>query len=273
MTHTGVLAWLLAGCLVLCLALLAANLRMRRSHARAVARSSSRLDAERDRQAHLAVIAERNRIAREMHDIVAHNLSVMIALADGASALFEHAPQRAREAIGQVADTGRAALDQMRTVLMVLRQDEDTTPALTPGPRVGELEPMLDTLRATGVEVVYRTSGSTETLPMDIQLAIYRVIQEAITNTVKHAPRANRVLVSIRRGQSDLRVVVDNNGGPGSGADTPVGHGLIGMRERIALHGGRLVAGPTPAGWRVSAWLPLAADPVRHSPRALGHRS
>ena len=115
---------------------------------------------------------------------------------------------------------------------------------------------LLETARSTGLQVTYHLSGSTEGLSTSLQLALFRLVQEGITNTLKHARRATRLQISIRRGQEDLRVVVDDNGG--SGLPTPpLGHGLLGMRERVALHNGRLFAGPTSNGWRVSVWLPL----------------
>lgn len=217
---------------------------------------------DRERLTQLAVSAERNRIAREMHDIVAHNLSVMIALTDGAALTVDRDPARARAAIQQAAATGRAALAEMRNTLTLLRSgpDDDTDPALHPEPSLADLDALLETTRSTGLHVTYQTSGSTDGLSTGLQLAVYRLVQEGITNTLKHAPRATQLQVSIRRGQEDLRVVVDDNGGTGLPA-TPLGHGLIGMRERVSLHNGRLFAGPTGSGWRISAWLPLREQP------------
>jgi signal transduction histidine kinase len=214
-------------------------------------------EQHRERLTALAVTAERNHIAREMHDIVAHNLSVMIALTDGAALTVDRDPARAREAIHQAAATGRAALAEMRNTLALLRSGpEDTDPTLSPEPGLADLDVLLETARSTGLQVTYRISGSTEGLSTSLQLALFRLVQEGITNALKHAPRATRLQVSIRRGQEDLRVVVDDNGGTGLAA-TAFGHGLIGMRERVTLHNGRLFAGPTSSGWRVSAWLPL----------------
>jgi signal transduction histidine kinase len=214
-------------------------------------------DEHRERLTELAVSAERNRIAREMHDIVAHNISVMIALTDGAALTIERDPARAREAIHQAAATGRAALAEMRSTLALLRSGpEDADPGRSPEPSLADLDALLETARSTGLQVTYQISGSTEGLSTSLQLALFRLVQEGITNTLKHAPRTTRLQVSIRRGQEDLRVVVDDNGGSGLPAAT-FGHGLIGMRERVALHNGRLFAGPTASGWRVSAWLPL----------------
>jgi signal transduction histidine kinase len=226
--------------------------------ARRRARGTDQLtDEHREQLTELAVSAERSRIAREMHDIVAHNLSVMIALTDGAELQLDRDPDRAREAIHQAAATGRSALAEMRNTLALLRSGpDDLGPALNPEPTLANLDALLETARSTGLQVTYQISGSTEGLSTSLQLALFRLVQEGITNTLKHAPRATQLHVSIRRGQEDLRVVVDDNGGPGSPAG-PFGHGLIGMRERVALHNGRLFAGPTGGGWRVSGWLPL----------------
>lgn len=214
-------------------------------------------EQDRERLTELAVSAERTRIAREMHDIVAHNLSVMIALTDGAALTLDRDPARAREAIHQAAATGRAALAEMRNTFALLRSGPDETdPALHPEPDLADLDALLETARHTGLQVTYQISGSTEGLSTGLQLAVFRLVQEGITNTLKHAPRATRLQVSLRRGQEDLRVVVDDNGGAGRPADA-MGQGLIGMRERVSVHDGRLFAGPTSSGWRVSAWLPL----------------
>lgn len=219
-------------------------------------------EQHRVRLTELAVIAERNRIAREMHDIVAHNLSVMIALTDGAALTLERDPARAREAIDQAAATGRAALAEMRDTFALLRSEpQDADPKLHPEPDLADLDALLETARGTGLQVTYQISGSTEGLSTSLQLALFRLVQEGVTNTLKHAPRATRLQVSIRRGLEDLRVVVDDNGGVKLPA-TAFGHGLIGMRERVALHNGKLFAGPTSNGWRVSAWLPLREQPV-----------
>ena len=231
--------------------------RARRSRIRRTRDPEQLVDQHRERLTQLAVTAERNRIAREMHDIVAHNLSVMIALTDGAALTIERDPVRAREAIDQAAATGRTALAEMRDTFALLRSGpQDTDPRLHPEPSLAELDALLETARSTGLHVTYQISGSTEGLSTGLQLAVFRLVQEGITNTLKHAPRATRLQVSIRRGQEDLRVVVDDNGGAGLPA-TEFGQGLIGMRERVTLHNGRLFAGLTNSGWRVSAWLPL----------------
>jgi signal transduction histidine kinase len=219
-------------------------------------RSDEPSEEHRQRLTQLAVSAERTRIAREMHDIVAHNLSVMIALTDGAALTLDSDPARAREAITQAAATGRAALAEMRDTFALLRSGEENNAALHPEPSLADLDSLLEAARSTGLHVTYQISGSTEGLSTGLQLAVFRLVQEGITNTLKHAPRATRLQISIRRGQEDLRVVVDDNGGEGT-SESAFGHGLIGMRERVTLHNGRIFAGPTSTGWRVSAWLPL----------------
>ena len=234
--------------------------RARESHSRRVGARARLAEEHREQLTQLAVTAERNRIAREMHDIVAHNLSVMIALTDGAALTLDRDPARAREAIRQASQTGRAALTEMRHTFALLRSGpEDADPQLNPEPNLADLETLLETARSTGLQVTYQTSGSTEGLSTGLQLAVFRLVQEGVTNTIKHAPRATRLQVSVRRGLEDLRVVVDDNGGTGTPA-AGFGLGLIGMRERVALHDGRLFAGPTSGGWRVSAWLPLREE-------------
>lgn len=214
-------------------------------------------EQHQDQVAQLAVSAERNRIAREMHDIVAHNLSVMVALTDGAGLMVDRDPARARDAIDQAAATGRAALAEMRNTFALLRSGpDDADAALNPEPSLADLDTLLESARSTGLQVTYQISGSTDGLSTSLQLAVFRLVQEGITNTVKHAPHATRLQVAIRRGREDLRVVVDDNGGT-MPMTNQFGHGLIGMHERVALHNGRLFAGPTSSGWRISAWLPL----------------
>lgn len=228
-----------------------------RSGARRTPERDDLAEQHRERLTELAVTAERNRIAREMHDIVAHNLSVMIALTDGAALQLDRDPARAREAIHQAAATGRAALTEMRTTFALLRAGQDSAEVqLTPEPALADVDALLETARSTGLQVTYQTWGSMDGLSTGLQLAMFRLVQEGITNTLKHAPRATRMQVSIRRGQEDLRIVVDDNGGVGL-APADLGQGLIGMRERVTLHNGRIFAGPTNTGWRISAWIPL----------------
>lgn len=202
---------------------------------------------------------ERERIAREMHDIVAHNLAVMIALADGASLTVPTAPERAAEAMRNAAATGREALSEMRRLLGVLRAGEQSR-VDTPQPGLAELPGLVERVRASGVDTVLDWDGGEGGCGRGAGLALYRIAQEALTNTIKHAGPEARAVVRLRctGDRVDLEIHDDGDGrvaGPGSGA----GHGIPGMRERAASYGGDVEAGPARdgAGWRVHAWMLL----------------
>jgi signal transduction histidine kinase len=236
--------------------LLGSSVQSRREHLASVEERAVRLERERDQQARLGAIAERTRIARELHDIVAHNLSVMITLADGALAQHATAPEASAEAVRQVSRTGRQALTEMRRLLGVLR-DDDADGARDPQPDLDRLDELLERVRRTGVTVRKTVSGEPRTLTPTAQLTVYRTVQEALTNVLKHAPGAQTVTVAMQWGPELLRVAVTDDG-PQPAAVAEVGHGLAGMRERLALHGGQLTAGPgRPGGWGVVADLPL----------------
>ncbi len=217
----------------------------------------------RTRRAHMSTLedraaaAERARIAREMHDIVAHNLSVMIALADGAGYIAEQDPKRALGAMGQVSDTGRHALDEMRRLLGVLREDEAT--ALAPQPGLAELEPLLERLREAGLRATLETSGDPVALGAGAELTVYRLVQEALTNTLKHAGADAHATVRLHYDATGVEVEVTDDG-EGRSRVPAGGLGLNGMRERAAVYGGELEAGPAPdGGWRVRTRLGSAA--------------
>lgn len=204
-----------------------------------------------------AARAERTRISREMHDVVAHNLSVMVALADGARMTVDRDPAEAKAAIGQVARTGRDALSEMRRLLGVIEDPTEAAP-LRPQPTLDQLPELAATVRATGLDVRLDLDPAL-TVPAGLGLTVHRIVQEALTNVLKHAPAATRAVVSVHRSGFELRVEVHDDGP--STADAPghdrSGHGLRGMAERAALHGGRVDAGPDPdGGWRVRATLP-----------------
>jgi signal transduction histidine kinase len=213
---------------------------------------AARLELERDQQAAISAAEERARIAREMHDVVAHSLSVVITLADAASVTPD--PDDAAAAIRQVADVGREALQDMRVVLAALRTEE--TPDLGPLPGLDDLDSLYRQVRRTGLVVEPTVVGDVPNLPAALELSIYRIVQEALTNTLKHAA-ASTVDVRIEYGPATVTVRVHDDG---TGAGPAVsGHGLTGMTERAAMHGGRLSAGPEPAGgWLVTASLPVA---------------
>jgi signal transduction histidine kinase len=241
------------------------SLQTRRDYLASVEDRALRLEVERDQQARLGAIAERTRIAREMHDIVAHNLSVMITLADGAVATQASEPAASGGAMAQVASTGRQALGEMRRLLGVLRDDDDSN-GLDPQPGLDQLEDLLEQVRRTGLTVRKDVRGAPQALTMTEQLTVYRAVQEALTNTMKHARDATAATVLLDWQPHALSVTVTDDGSarPDTAASATDGLGLSGMRERIAVHGGTLRAGPgSRSGWRVHATLPLGTGPGR----------
>jgi signal transduction histidine kinase len=243
--------------------LLGVTVRTRRAYLAELEERARRLEHERDQQAKLAAATERARIAREMHDIVAHNLAVMIALADGAALTATAAPERAVDAMRQVSGTGRQALAEMRRLLGLLRAGEPP-PApseLVPQPGLDDLEELVDQIRAAGIRVELTRQGTAGAWGPGAGLAVYRIVQEALTNTLKHAgPRASaRVLLRYTAAGVDLEVSDDGAGRPAQPATAGMaagGHGLAGMIERATSYGGEVRAGPCPGtGWRVRARL------------------
>ena len=208
------------------------------------------------REQEVAVAGERARIARELHDVIAHSVSVMTVQAGAARLLLEEDPSRAREPLVSVEETGRQALAEMRRLLGILRA-EDQPAALAPQPGVADISPLVEQLRAAGLPVDVVIDGDPRALPPGIDLVAYRVVQEALTNALKHAGAA-RAEVSIRYGATALEVSVVNDGHVASNGGG--GHGIVGMRERVALYGGAFEAGPRRGGgYSVRARLPLEA--------------
>jgi len=233
----------------------------RRARAASLAERAMRLERDREQQAQLAVAAERARIARELHDIVAHNIAMMITLSDGAAATAANNPGRAVTLMGDISATGRAALTEMRRLLGVLRQP--VSAGHSPQPGLADIDDLLAGVRTAGLPTRLTVTGEPADIPASAQLALYRMVQEALTNTLKHAPGARtQVSLTFRDGEVELEVADD--GGPGSGiaASQPVGgHGIVGMRERAAVFGGEVSAGPRPGGgWRVHTVLSLGAS-------------
>ena len=214
-----------------------------------------RLEIERDQQATIAAAAERTRIARELHDIVSHSLSVVITLAD-AAALVSHAdPGQGAEAMAEVSEVGRHALSDMRAMLGVLRTDEAPTARAPqpPQPGVGQLGALMERIRATGLDVSLSVDGNPFPLGAAAELTAYRIVQEALTNTLRHAA-ARHAWVTISYDEPEVRIQVADDGTP-AGLNAQ-GHGIDGMRERAALHHGALYAGPAGGGgWLVEATL------------------
>ncbi|MBM7857466.1 sensor histidine kinase [Lentzea nigeriaca] len=219
------------------------------------------LETERDQQAKIAVGEERSRIARELHDVVAHSVSVMIVHADGAAYTIRTQPEVAENAVRTIAETGRLALTEMRRLLGVLRS-EDAETQWAPQPDARGVVELAENTRAAGVPVRLEITGDVDDLPAGVGLSIYRIVQEALTNTIKHAGAGTTALVRLARTPEELRLeVIDNGfGTPHDVVKVSGGNGLIGMRERAAVLGGEFEAGPNPGGgWRVRASFPLAA--------------
>jgi signal transduction histidine kinase len=216
---------------------------------------AARLEVERDQQAAIGAARERTRIAREMHDIVAHSLSVVITLADAAAVVASSDPPRAAQTMHQASAVGRQALSDMRTMIGVLRT-EDTGVELGPQPDIARLEELFDQVRATGLAVEMDVVGEPFTLGPGTELTVYRILQEALTNTIKHAGATEvRVVVHYDRPFVEL-TVVDDGVATATGGTEGGGHGIEGMAERAGLHGGSVRAGPAPGrGWMVSARL------------------
>ena len=225
-----------------------------------------RLEVERDQQAVIAAAAERTRIARELHDIVSHSLSVVITLADAAAVVSRADPARGVEAMTEVSEVGRRALTDMRAMLGVLRTDEPAV-GLAPQPGMADLGALVERVRATGLQVDLAVEGTPFPLGAAAELTAYRIVQEALTNTLRHAA-ARRASVTIVYDEPQIRVQVADDGTADDGAAKPQGgrpgHGIDGMRERAALHNGTLRAGPAPKcpespnsapGWLVEATL------------------
>jgi signal transduction histidine kinase len=221
-----------------------------------------RIVEERERAARDAVTQERARIARELHDVVAHAMTVMVVQAGAARTVVDRDPAEASAAIRRVEETGRVGLAEMRRLIGVL-QDAPSDAALAPQPGLEALDALLDTIRAAGVPVAASTEGTPRDLPPGVDLTAYRVIQEALTNVLRHAGSAAHASVTLRYAPDGLEVrVADDGRGPVATSDGG-GHGLVGMRERVALFEGTLETGPRPGGgYEVRAWLPVAQVPA-----------
>jgi signal transduction histidine kinase len=219
---------------------------------------AARLELDREAKARAAVTEERARIARELHDVVGHSVSVMTVQASGVRRLLRPDQEREREALLIVEQTGREALAEMRKLVGVLRRPEDA-PALAPQPSLKHLDKLVEQVRESGLAVDLKVEGEATNLPASVDLAGYRLVQEGLTNTIKHA-QATRADVLVRYGKADVELVVADNG-TGNGDGGGSGHGLVGIRERVSVVGGSLEAGPRPGGgFEVRARLPVNAD-------------
>jgi signal transduction histidine kinase len=233
--------------------------RVARSYIMALEDQAVRLEVERDQRARLAEARERARISREMHDILGHTLAVVVGLADGAAGLAETRPKQSAETLRIIADSGRGALADLRRLLAGIREEGPHETPFRPQPGVGDLGALLERTRAAGPDVGLHTAGDLTGLPAGLQLALYRIVQEALTNTLKHAASDTTVRVSLIAEQDAVLVTVEDTGPPATERDHPWeggGQGLLGMRERAALYQGTVTAGPnSEGGWSVRAVL------------------
>jgi signal transduction histidine kinase len=221
--------------------------------------ATERAAMERERATHAAA-EERLRIVRDLHDILGHSFSVMVVQAGVAERLLDTAPEQARQAVTEIAETGRESLAEMRRLLGVLRTDE-TKPPREPTPALADLPALVARIRAAGLDVHLDTHHLPIGLSPGIELAAYRIVQESLTNCLKHAAASSaRVRVDVTDDQLVVEVTDDGHGPEGNEGPDSTGHGLNGMQERVAFYGGRLTAGPVaPGGYRVHAEVPMAA--------------
>ncbi len=229
--------------------------RMRRAYLVSALQRAETAERERDSRAQVAVAAERARMAREMHDVIAHSLSVMITLNDAAAAV--ESPLQARDTITQASEVGRQALAEMHRMLGMLRDGEPVE--LAPSPGVDQLADLVSLVRSAGLSVELAVTGDLSTMLPTAQLALYRIVQESLTNVLKHGRNVRHVVVQVIRQGPRVELQIDDDGLPGGQVPSPVGHGVSGMTERASLFGGHVDAGPRDGtGWRVTAQLDLA---------------
>lgn len=218
--------------------------------------------SERQKAARDAVVAERSRIAQEMHDIIGHNLSVITSLANGGAVAVRHSPQDAERAFDAIGEVSRSSVREVRQVLAVLRHDRSPDGAsLSPQPGIGDIGSLVQSLRTAGIPARLERVGDLGSLTAGRELAVYRIVQESLTNVLRHADAPAWVNVTVAREQRELVVLVDNGSAVPSdrrrldGAGP--GHGILGMRERTEAYGGTVQAHPTATGWRVRARIPV----------------
>jgi signal transduction histidine kinase len=234
------------------------NIGTRRAYLASLEDRASRAEREQQERARHAVLDERSRIARELHDVVAHHVSAIAVQAGAAEEIAERDPRRAREVLGTIQATSRQALAEMRALVGVLRDEPDDE--LAPQPSLAQLDRLVAQIRAAGLPVAVRVEGSRRPLPEALDLSAFRLVQEALTNTLRHA-EATRAEVVVRYGDDTLEVTVTDDGSGGGAGTTAAGagRGLVGMRERVALFHGQLDVGRAAAGgFRVHASLPIS---------------
>lgn len=227
-------------------------LAARREYSRALEDKTLALEAAREELARNAVIEERTRIARDLHDVLGHAMSLITVQAGVGAHLIDSDPEQAERALRIIEETGRGALGEMRRVLAALRSNESPT---EPRPTLSSVPALVERSRSAGLPVELRIEGEARTLPPGLELSAYRIVQEALTNALKHAPGSHAVLTLTYKPDL-IEIQVANTGGTNSSSPNAGGHGLKGMSERVALYGGSLDAGPVDGGFRVLATIP-----------------
>jgi signal transduction histidine kinase len=231
------------------------NMRRRRESIADLAERAERAERERELLAHQHVQEERTRIARELHDVVAHSVSLMVIQAGAARRQLSVDPTQAEAALATVELTGRSAMDEMRRILGVLR-DGQGEPSLLPQPALADLDSLAATARDLPLQL--SAEGDLHDLPPGVELSAYRIVQESLTNVRRHAGQVRRVDVNVQRDDSKLVIEVDDDGRGASASPNQDGFGILGMRERVHAFGGELMAGPRHGGgWRVRAVFPV----------------
>lgn len=237
------------------------NLHTRRAYVRSLEERARLAEAGREEEAREAVRAERTRIARELHDVVAHGVSVMVVQAGAARRVLDRDPARASEAMAAIESTGRQSLNELRRLLGMLREAEGSPSGRLPQPGIEHLDHLIEQTRAAGLPVHLSVEGQPQPLAAGVDLSVYRVVQEALTNTIKHAGPATAT-VRLCFGAETLELVVSDDG-RGTGGGETGGHGILGMQERVGVFGGELhVGNRAGGGFTVRATFPLEGAPT-----------
>ncbi|MFE9812929.1 sensor histidine kinase [Streptomyces sp. NPDC005548] len=248
------------------------TMRIRQMYLEALEDRARRLEIEHEQRISLTAATERSRVAREMHDIVGHSLSVMVSLADGAATLAANRGEQSAGPLRVLGDTGRQAMSELRRVLGVLREGQDDVLLLSPQPGISDLDLLLARVRAAGLRVAYRTTGDLDALGSGVQLTVYRIVQEALTNTLKHAGTGASADMTVTVDAGQVRVRIADSGAPPDALprarqgerDDDSGHGLVGIHQRAAMYGGTVIIGPrdTGHGWLVDVLLDVPSAPA-----------
>ncbi|HLS03657.1 MAG TPA: sensor histidine kinase [Actinomycetales bacterium] len=230
----------------------------RRERWEAIANRAVQLERDSVQQRRLTIAAERARIAREMHDVVAHSLSIIIAQADGGRYAAESKPELAAESLETIAETGRAALADMRKILGVLRSDNSEDDSTAPQPSLGDIRALIEQSKSAGMRISFVETGRSVPLPAGAEMVLYRVCQESLTNVRKHAGPDPNVTIALNWEATSVRLVIKDDGRGAAAASDTVGHGLLGIRERAGILGAIVTMGPRPGGgFQIEFELPL----------------